>query len=188
MAAVIFPDGSLVGMWRGDRKSFDVKPNVVQFEFAVTAANWKDPLSYAWGHAVKENNIFPGIVGPNETRTCGIEDPTLWLDKKGILHAVVHNWRAGGHATSADKGKTWHWWGGRCSAAAGPSSIDWTRSVWPPNVTFSSGAGCRVIVPNRRERPHMLVKDGVVTALITSFQAGGADTTWTLLQETAADQ
>jgi hypothetical protein len=32
MASVIFDDGSLVGMWRGDRKSFDVAPNVVQFE------------------------------------------------------------------------------------------------------------------------------------------------------------
>ena len=47
MAAVIFHDGSLVGMWRGDRKSFDVEPNVVQFEYTVTASHWKDPATQA---------------------------------------------------------------------------------------------------------------------------------------------
>ena len=43
-------------------------------------------------------------AGPNETRTCGIEDPSLWVDRHGIIHAVVHNWKAGGHAASADRG------------------------------------------------------------------------------------
>ena len=41
-------------------------------------------------------------AGPNETRTCGIEDPSLWVDRNGIVHAIVHNWKAGGHAASAD--------------------------------------------------------------------------------------
>jgi hypothetical protein len=28
----------------------------------------------------------------------------VWKDRKGILHAIVHNWAAGGHAASADNG------------------------------------------------------------------------------------
>ena len=40
-------------MWRGDRKSFDVKPNVIQFEYTVTAKHWKDPASYDWGVRIK---------------------------------------------------------------------------------------------------------------------------------------
>ena len=28
----------------------------------------------------------------------------MWKDRKGILHAIVHNWAAGGHAASADNG------------------------------------------------------------------------------------
>ena len=50
-------------MWRGDRKSFSVANNVVQFEYTVTAGHWKDPSSYVWGHAVADNNIFKSLVG-----------------------------------------------------------------------------------------------------------------------------
>lgn len=140
MAGVIFADGSLVGMWRGDRKSATVKPNVVQYEYGMRASNWKDPTTYTWGYAVAANNIFPQLVGKNETRTCGIEDPSLYVDPtNGIVHAVVHNWKGGGHAASADNGKTWRWYGGNCSANAGSSSLDWSRSVWsvtpPPQHT-----------------------------------------------------
>ena len=48
---------------RGDRKSFSVANNVVQFEYTVTAGHWKDPSSYVWGHAVADNNIFKSLVG-----------------------------------------------------------------------------------------------------------------------------
>lgn len=60
---MIFEDGSLVGIWRGDRKSFSVANNVVQFEYTVTARDWKDPSTYDWGHAVAQNNIFKSLVG-----------------------------------------------------------------------------------------------------------------------------
>ena len=180
-AGVIFDDGSLVGMWRGDRKSFSVKPNVVQYEYSVTASDWRNPASYRWGYALKSNNVFPQLVPGSETRTCGIEDPTLWLDrKKNVVHAVVHNWRAGGHAASADRGKTWRWYGGNCSADKGSGSIDWSRSVWPQSFT----QGGQKQQPSRRERPHIVVDpNGTVTALTTAVQLHG-DRTWTLVQET----
>jgi hypothetical protein len=186
MAGVILNDGSLVGMWRGDRKSFDVKPNVIQFEYSMRAKNWKDPSTYEWGHAVAANNIFPSIVPPGETRTCGIEDPTLWLDSKGIVHAVVHNFRAGGHAASADRGKTWRWYGGNCSAKVGPASIDWSRSVWPESFAFATAPG-KMVTPSRRERPHCIVdpKTKRVTAVTNALQLGEADITQTLVQPVA---
>ena len=141
---------------------------------------------YRWGHATAANNVFPSIVGPNETRTCGIEDPTLWLDANGIVHAVVHNWKAGGHAASSDRGRTWRWYGGNCSARVGASSIDWSRSVWPKSFAFA-GDGGRQITPARRERPHIVVdpKTKQVVALTNSLQLGPADITQTLVQETA---
>eukprot|EP00035_Acanthoeca_spectabilis_P001798 m.82811 g.82811 ORF g.82811 m.82811 type:complete len:221 (-) comp11142_c0_seq3:77-739(-) len=181
LAAVIFEDGSLTGMWRGDRKVAKHYGPVYQYQFRVSASNWKDPTTYVWGHALKPYNIFPQLVGPNDTTNCGIEDPTLWVDKAGIVHAVVHNWKAGGHAVSADRGKTWQWYGGNCSSATGPSSLDWTRSVWPPTINFTDQTS---LYPHRRERPHLVIgNDGAVVALTTAVQLGN-DHTFTLVQET----
>eukprot|EP00035_Acanthoeca_spectabilis_P001797 m.82804 g.82804 ORF g.82804 m.82804 type:complete len:195 (-) comp11142_c0_seq2:77-661(-) len=155
LAAVIFEDGSLTGMWRGDRKVAKHYGPVYQYQFR--------------------------LVGPNDTTNCGIEDPTLWVDKAGIVHAVVHNWKAGGHAVSADRGKTWQWYGGNCSSATGPSSLDWTRSVWPPTINFTDQTS---LYPHRRERPHLVIgNDGAVVALTTAVQLGN-DHTFTLVQET----
>ena len=101
-----------------------------------------------------------------------LTDPTLYYDKKKqIIHAIVHNWQGGGHAASHDHGKSWRWYGGNCSAAKGPSSLDWSRSVWPP--TFTVLDSDRIETPRRRERPHILVdKNYVVTALTTAVQLG----------------
>jgi hypothetical protein len=181
LAAVIFEDGSLAGLWRGGGQSVNGTVGPFQYQFGVTAANWRDPETYDWGRAIPESNVFPAVAG-NESANCGIEDPTLYLDSAGIVHAVVHNWRGGGHAASADKGKTWRWYGGNCSARAGSGSLDWTRSVWPE--TFRLGG--EIQTPTRRERPHLVVgADGVVTALTTSVQLGLPDMTWTLVQTMA---
>ena len=112
-----------------------------------------------------------------------LTDPTLYYDKKKqIIHAIVHNWQGGGHAASHDHGKSWRWYGGNCSAAKGPSSLDWSRSVWPP--TFTVLGSDRIETPRRRERPHILVdKNYVVTALTTALQLGKSDATITLVQE-----
>eukprot|EP00039_Didymoeca_costata_P002312 m.59275 g.59275 ORF g.59275 m.59275 type:complete len:434 (+) comp11234_c0_seq3:188-1489(+) len=179
MAAVILNDGSLVGMWRGDRKQTN-HLQTYQYQYRVTATHWKMPATYKWGFAVRENNIFPSLsAGKGETSNCGIEDPSLWLDKNGVIHAVVHNWRGGGHAVSGDRGETWRWFGGNCSSVVGPPSLDWSRSLWPMNVTI----GNTLYSPARRERPHIVVnRDGEIIALTTGTQLGGEDLTFTMLQ------
>ena len=96
------------------------------------------------------------------------------------MHAVVHNWKAGGHAVSADRGKTWQWFGGNCSSAAGPGSVDWTRSVWP--ATFTYNGSTQGVSPHRRERPHIVVDGrGQIVALTNGIQTVRADVTWTMV-------
>ena len=189
-AGVILDDGSLVGMWKGDLKSNTTRHrrwSLASYLLAVSASDWRQPATYRWGHAVKSSNVFPQLVPGNTTRTCEVEDPTLWYDKKKrIVHAVVHNWEAGGHAASADRGKTWRWYGGNCSSTAGPRSLDWSRSVWPPSFNVT---GERAVTPRRRERPHILLdNDGVVTAITSALQVGSRNATWTLVQETNHEQ
>jgi hypothetical protein len=187
LAAVIFADGTLTGMWRGDRKVAGHRGPAYQYQYAMHAANWRDPSSYAWGSATKPFNVFPGLVGPSDSANCGIEDPTLWLDRAGIVHALVHNWKAGGHAASADRGRTWRWYGGNCSSAQGSSSTDWTRSAWPSDVEYSDGAHD---TPHRRERPHVVVQrsGGAILGLTTAVQMQSADATWTLAQAVVEDR
>ena len=89
LAPVIMADGSLVGLWRGSRY-----PDHSQFQFVVTARDWRDPASYVWGEAIEANNIFPSLASdtPKHGRhNCGIEDPSLWLGADGVLHALFHN-------------------------------------------------------------------------------------------------
>ena len=182
MAPVIYSDGSLLGLWRGSRY-----PNASQFQYVVTASDWRDPASYHWGAATRANNVFPALAQPTKDGVyynCGVEDPSLWLDAHGIVHAVLHDWEAGAHAASADKGHSWRWYGGHCSVSnrsANRSAIDWGRSVWPPVLRFESG---REITPHRRERPHViLAKDGhTVEAISTGVQERGPDRTWTVVQ------
>ena len=90
MAGVIFSDGSLIGMWRGDRKQLNHSGPVYQYQYAVNASDWKDPSTYQWGYALEPYNIFPGLIdGPADTRNCGIEDPHMWLDKNEIVSVVL---------------------------------------------------------------------------------------------------
>jgi hypothetical protein len=182
MAPVIYSDGSLLGLWRGSRY-----PDPSQYQYVVTAAHWRDPASYHWGTATRANNVFPSLAQKASSGAfynCGIEDPSLWLDARGIVHAIVHNWQAGGHAASADRGKTWRWYGGNCTVTdKWPGAIDWNRSVWPSTLRFESG---REITPHRRERPHVILAvDGhSVEAISTGLQELGppTDRTWTVVQ------
>jgi hypothetical protein len=182
-AGVILEDGSLVGMWKGDLKG-GRRWSLASYLYSVYASDWRQPSTYRWPYTTKANNIFPELVPGNETRTCEIEDPTLFYDRtKGVIHAVVHNWESGGHAASTDRGKSWRWYGGNCSAADGSGSLDWSRSVWPSSFNFQNDVHMQT--PRRRERPHVLLdKDGVVMALTTALLLGKSDATWTLVQET----
>ena len=116
---------------------------------------------------------------------CGVEDPTLWIDQRGVIKAVVHNWKGGGLAASADRGKTWRWYGGNCSSAAGSGSLDWSRSTWPASFTYAAaaavGGSAVAVTPHRRERPHVVL-DGAkrVVALTNGVQTVGPDLTWTM--------
>lgn len=181
LACVILPDHSLVGIWKGDRKGGN-RWSLASFLLSMSASDWRQPLTYRFGRAEKSNSIFPQLVG-NENRTCEIEDPTLWYNATdGVVHAVVHNWNGGGHAASCDRGRSWRWYGGNCSAAEGSKSLDWSRSVWPSSFQFLGDDARQT--PRRRERPHILLgKDGVVTGLITAVQLEQHDATWTLVQE-----
>ena len=66
------------------------------------------------------------------------------------------------------------------------AGLDWSRSVWPANVTFTDGS---VATVRQRERPHVVMgADGYTpVALSTGFAAMGdggefGDKTWTLVQ------
>ena len=134
-------------------------PNASQWQYRVSASDWRDPATYHFGTATRDNNIFPELakLDGNEGGNCGIEDPSLWVDDAGVVHAIFHNYRAGGHAASPDNGATWHWYGGNCSQAAGRPSIDWSRSAWPKNITFrGDGSTTSSRQVHRRERPHIL--------------------------------
>ena len=79
LAAVILNDGSLVGIWRGSEY-----PNASQWQYRAAATDWKDPATYTFGTATRDNNIFPSLEnGDGETQNCGIEDPSLWVDDAG---------------------------------------------------------------------------------------------------------
>ena len=156
--------------------------------FTARAADWRDPATYRWGAPSAARNVFPSLAAGGEKQDCGIEDPTVWRDQTtGVLHALVHNWVAGGHASSNDDGATWRWFGGNCSAST-PLQVDWTHSAWPANVTFKDGT---TVQAAQRERPHVvLAADGrTVVALSNGFREADADgafgdRTWTLVQPT----
>ena len=71
---------------------------------------------------------------------------------------------------------------------ASEQCLDWRRSVWPANVTFTDGS---VATVGQRERPHVVMgADGYTpVALSTGFVAPGeggefGDRTWTMVQPT----
>jgi hypothetical protein len=137
-ALAIFANGSAVGALRA--------------LFPWRAANYSDPASW---HAVGGVPEGPGLTDAN------VEDPAVWVDARGGLHAVFHDMsvpgeaglaHVGGHAFSAD-GAVWVYTG-----TAYGSSANFTDGSWQ--------------VFGRRERPHLLFAEDFVTpvALSTSVQ------------------
>jgi hypothetical protein len=172
-------------------------------QYAAHASSWKEPSSYSWGHANRASLVW-NLENKDGTQ-CGIEDPTVWTDKQGVFHAIVHNWHAGGHAASPN-GQDWHWYGGNCSNkspafqaclkqhgapanhGATADCIDWSNSPWPRVLNFTSSNG-RVLKSQSapdRERPHLIMgSDGYTpVALSTGYGAGPGDHVYTLVQET----
>ena len=162
-APYIFPDGSLVAIWRewtarGSRC------------YLATASDWRDPSTYRQRIAAGE--LWPDL-GP-----AGTEDPFLYADPGGNLHAIFHHmfgldsatawWldALGGHAFSSDKGKTWTY--------SGVAWGDPTSTIRGDVVQWKGGGSFRF---TRRERPHLVFDaDGRITHITNAAQYGTAQT------------
>ena len=203
LAPVIYPNGSLVGLWRG---VYPAIPNVQGKGggiFTVRATNWKDPTTYDFGHASLHNSIMgASLPAPNGGTYLDEEDPHVWLDAKGRLHAVVHMFRLGGHLASADGGHSWRWYGPVTCGASKPcgNSTDadnWHKSIWPaidgakqclPMAEANEAQATEIeLCPQRRERPHLIFDSaGRAVAISNGITLGGdgGDYCWTVTQPT----
>lgn len=106
LAPYIFPNGSLLGIWR-------THPGAIpgSIPHLVTAMDWKNVSSYTW----HSDPILP-LHLPEDV---GLEDPHLYRDARGGFHALFHAFSLnastadgdfGGHAFSED-GWNWTWSG-----------------------------------------------------------------------------
>ena len=172
LAVVILRNGSVVGIGRHNGVSL------------VTASDWRDPDSYRGEWTTP---LFPNT---HRVPPWGVEDPFVYLDRRGALHAVFHSQieaddqrLCGGHAFSED-GREWTFTGTAWSNAVELRGDEpWTATR---SYRFS-----------RRERPHLVfARDGLtIAALATGVQYGegspvyaaGRDACFTLLQPVGGD-
>ena len=177
-APLIFPNGSLVAIWR----EWTEKGSRC---YLATAKNWSDPSTYI--QHLERGELFPDLGA------AGTEDPFLYVDVDGTYHAVFHHMY--GFNTETE------WWldavGGHAFSRNG---LDWTYSgvAWgnvsstrQGNVVhFTDGGSFRY---TRRERPHVVFNhEGEMSHLITAAQYGfgknpgtsgdNGDACYTLLQ------
>eukprot|EP00035_Acanthoeca_spectabilis_P037934 m.48593 g.48593 ORF g.48593 m.48593 type:complete len:303 (+) comp8923_c0_seq1:994-1902(+) len=194
LAPVIYPNGSLVGLWRG------IFPDIPGVQargmgiYTVRATNWKDPTSYDFGHAALKNSIM-GITTPSGGVYLDEEDPHVWLDAKGRLHAVVHMFQLGGHLASDDGGYHWRWYGPITSPPGnGTDEENWHKSLWWPRcpaiATDDGSASTTELCFQRRERPHIIFDSkGLIMVVGTSATSPVSpgehgDSCWTVIQPT----
>jgi hypothetical protein len=165
LAPLIFPNGSLLGIWR-------THPGAApgSIPHLVTAAHWKNASSYVW----RTDPILP----LNLEEGVGLEDPSIWRDARGGYHALFHAFNLtgaaaggdyGGHAFSAD-GLTWTWGG-----------LSFNNSV-----AFTDGTSVAFL---GRQRPHFVFEDGSASPLgltngviYKDATTAGADASFTLVQ------
>ena len=166
LAVVILGNGSVVGIGRTGGKPTGIVAHL------VTASDWRDPSSYSgkWTEM-----LFPDT---KILDNAGVEDPFVYLDARGVYHAVFHNQieaddekLCGGHAYSVD-GAQW----------------TFTGTSWGNKVEWIGGGSYSF---SRRERPHLAFDRALnVVALTTGVQYGegspiaksGQDACYTLLQ------
>jgi hypothetical protein len=138
LAPVILKDGSLVGIWRTWEGG--------SWPHLVTASNWKNASTYVFDQAM----LFPGLGGQ------GTEDPALYLDARGVVHALFHNMVpkfgpdvAGGHAFSVD-GRSWVY----------------TGVAYNSSGLYTDGTAFAF---SRRERPHpIMAEDGLTIVALST--------------------
>ena len=181
--------------------------------FVVRARHWRDAASYDFGVASLATSVMRPLVNPG---VGGVyldeEDPYVWLDRRGRLHAVVHMFLLGGHMASDDGGHSWHWFGpttGRTSNATdaeNQAKSTGGAAPCPPvavtgtpggsgngngNGNGSGGAvepGPTQLCFQRRERPHLVFDArgrGPVAATFGVVWDRGDDYCWTMAQPTA---
>jgi hypothetical protein len=174
LAVVILPNGTAVGIGRTGGAPTGIVAHL------VTAADWRNASTYVgrW-----ETMLFPNTTLVPDA---GVEDPSVYVDRRGVFHAVFHNQiqkdderLSGGHAFSED----------------GLSSWTFTGTSWSNKVRFDGRGAYRF---SRRERPHLVFAHPddpfAPTALTTGVQYGegspmyapGEDACFTLLQPVKA--
>ncbi len=167
LAPTILTNGSLVGLWR--ECSVETPEGTYRTVHPVTAADWREPSTYAW-HA--DVALFEGVGQQGGAQ----EDPFVWRDAaRGVFHALFHHrgcasHECGGHAYSED-GVHWRY--------TNPEG-----DAFGPTVELAGGG---TITLARRERPQLLFQgddDGAAPiALLTGVQPSAeSDATFTLLQ------
>lgn len=124
-----FPNGSLLMLGRGGNPAAMATSDGV-----ITAPSWRGPYTM---HTMIGNG------------TINIEDPFVWQDRRGNLHALFHKFtdehpNSGGHAFAR-------------ASAAGAGGAGWTVSAAAAYTTAITTADGAVTTFNRRERPHLLL-------------------------------
>lgn len=194
LAPVIYANGSLVGLWRAHWTS-DPQGRSSGI-FVVRATNWKQPSTYDFGNVTVAASIMHPVMQPGQGNFLDEEDPHVWLDHKGRLHAVVHMFAMGGHLASDDGGHNWRWFGPvTYNATHDPPAENWRKSVWSEHAVIAAGPGSKSVIPGpleigiqRRERPHIVFNatgDIVAVSHGVTLSTGALDYCWTLFQPTS---
>ena len=160
LACYIYPNGSLVALFEGD---FDDGEDI----WVEYADNWRDNETYKFYHA----KIPSGLI---------VEDPYVWQDKNGILHAIFHQdgWDTpfGFHSYSVDNGRNW-------------KGFDADIHAYDDLTYYTDGSYAEF---TRCERPHIIMDDDGYTpiALTNAAVLSGKylDYSYTLLRPINSDK
>ena len=157
LAVAIREDGSALGIWRKcTNKPGKCESDCCTFPHLLHASDWKDPSTYVPSPVP----MFPNMAA------YGSEDPFVWIDEtfNTTFHAIFHDEQGvsrtssnGYHAFSIDNGNTWTY----ASNAAYNASVVTTNGT----VQFA-----------RRERPHLILENGIPTHVTNGVQEDDAPT------------
>ena len=141
LAPYIFPNGSLLGIWRTHPGA---SPGSIPH--VVTAAHWKNASSYVWS----SDPILPLHLPEN----VGLEDPSLYRDARGGFHSLFHAFNLTGTMASGD-------FGGHAFSEDG---LNWTWSglAYSSSGTFTDGTSFQFL---GRQRPHFIFEEGSASPL-----------------------
>lgn len=155
-AVAIRGDGSAVGLIRGGMV-------------------WRAPAG-GYANASAWAPVGGTPEGPALPDNGNVEDPFVWIDRRGRFHAVLHNMEPSTQEV------------GYCGVHAFSEAGDvWTAGGWAFGATVNYTDGSSFTL-TRRERPHLLFnEDGSLRALSNGVQYGGPpgsqeDAIFTLVQ------